>query len=764
VYGMRSSLALVAALALSSPALAQAGTVLSQVKIAPQSGGFGGGLDSFDHFGIGLAALGDLDGDGFGDLAVGATGDDDGGQDQGAVWVLRLDSIGQVLARTKVREGGGGFGGDLAPGDGFGAALARLGDLDGDGVTDLAVGAPGDDGAGTSSGAVWLLFLNSDGSVKSERRLGADALAGETGDQLGSALAGLGDLDGDGTFELAVGAPGDDDGSTNLGAIWILSLDPAGTLVAQRKISATAGGFAGNLQGHALLGSALSALGDLDGDGTVDLAVGAPGSPFVANNPVTWILFLNPDGTVRTEQELPVVDSAALAATGDLDGDGHTELAVGNRNDEDGGGPDLKAEGCEGPFMLGSVTILFLDADGTVKHTQKISETQGNLGEVIGCHAHFGSAVAGLGDQDGDGRPDLAVGAPEERRMFSLLGTGAVWVLLLDGEPPPCVTLGFQTGGDGATLLPNGLPLAGQLLPLVTLTSSGPNAGAAVFDSTPGGPNDPSQDTDLLVDTGNVAILQTENLPPDGSGVFPLPNDDSDGGTLRFDFPAPVEPRSLRLVDIDATDPESRVVLTDEAGRTRTFVVPSNWTGDRNLAQPGVGTLDLESLAPQPGFGSVVSASEQPGFDPAAVVRLELVLGGSGALDDLSWCPPGTDRPRAAAHVRNGSGLNTLSLTSPARPVLGGHWVARLDCAGAPGLALLLLAPRATTVPASGGELLIAGPRLVRLARAHAGVPVHFTVPIPARLSLLGRSACAQGVNLSGAVRLSNALDLVLGQ
>ena len=72
---------------------AQPGTVLSHQKISDTKGGFKGTLDINDHFGNSVASLGDLDGNGVSDLAVGANRDDDGGAYRGAVWVLFLDGI-----------------------------------------------------------------------------------------------------------------------------------------------------------------------------------------------------------------------------------------------------------------------------------------------------------------------------------------------------------------------------------------------------------------------------------------------------------------------------------------------------------------------------------------------------------------------------------------------------------------------------------------------------------------------------------------------
>lgn len=219
--------------------------------------------------------------------------------------------------------------------------------------------------------------------------------------------------------------------------------------------------------------------------------------------------------------------------------------------------------------------------------------------------------------------------------------------------------LGFDTEDDFETPLANGQDIASppEFGRLVSISSSGPNAGAAIFDSTPGGANDPSQDRDLLVGSGHVLILQTnENTTQSVPGRFDRPNDDSDGGTLRFDFAAEVTARSLDLIDIDSGSGEATLVVqTDRFGKQRVHVVPPNWTGDILLGGVGRLTLGLGSLALQPGYGATATASEHAGFDPAGVVRLEVMLGSSGALDNLCWQPSSPpirgDRP-VRAHSR----------------------------------------------------------------------------------------------------------------
>jgi hypothetical protein len=204
-------------------------TVLRTTKISDYQGGFTGALKDNDQFGKSLAFLGDLDGDGAGDLAVGAFQDDDGGVDAGAVWILFLNLNGTVKAHQKISPTIGGFGGQLAAGDRFGYSLAAAPDLNGDGIDDLVVGARYDDDGGTNRGAIWLLFLDTDGTVKGERKISSTA-GGFGGvlsdsDSFGSSVAVLGDLDGDGYDDLLGGACLDDDGGSNRGAAWVLFSD-----------------------------------------------------------------------------------------------------------------------------------------------------------------------------------------------------------------------------------------------------------------------------------------------------------------------------------------------------------------------------------------------------------------------------------------------------------------------------------------------------------------------------------------------------------
>lgn len=413
----------------------QADPISGEAKISCAGGGFAGAVDDSDWWGMAAVGIGDLDGNGVQDLAIGATGDDGSSPsmfaERGAVWILFMNSDGTVLSWQRINEVEGGFPGPI--GGGFGTSLALGDDLDGDGIREILVGDlylrnP----FGRPHGGIWVVFLRPDGTVRAAQRVGA-GWGGFTGlqnldDYMGTGVASIGDLDGDGLDEIAVASPGDDDG----GAIWILFPTPAGTVRSTSKISPLSGGFSGGILGA----SSVGALGDLDGDGNADIAVGNllddGGGPLNSGRGAVWVLFLNADGSVRSQRRIcdgangfngPVANhaafGAALTSIEDMNGNGRRELVVGAPNED---------------VERGVFWILELEQDATVSAEHLVAP--GSSG-FVGPLDPLDSFASGLGvvGSGSTGGQSLIVGAPFDGDCGT--DRGAVWLLSLrDGIAP----------------------------------------------------------------------------------------------------------------------------------------------------------------------------------------------------------------------------------------------------------------------------------------------------------------------------------------
>ncbi len=319
-----------------------------------------------DLFGWSVAGVGDANGDGRPDLAVGAPGN-------GAGYVRIVSGLDGSTIRTLHGS---------AAGDRFGHAVAGAGDLDADGQADLAVGAPEADVNGAGSGSV-TFFSGGSGAPISTLHGGA------AGDRLGSSL----DIDVDDVIK------GDNQGDVIVGA----TVGPGAGRVEVRSRTDFSLRYA--LVGDGL-GTSVALVGDIDDDGILDLLVGidprdAQGQPTA---PGSARLHSGADGTLLHAFTGGVTGSGfglIVAAAGDIDGDGVLDVAVGE--------PFADAHGDD----AGTLHV-YSGASGAVLHTVH--------GAVAG--AHFGSAITFGGDLDADGYHDVAVGSPGE-------GAGRVYGLSL---------------------------------------------------------------------------------------------------------------------------------------------------------------------------------------------------------------------------------------------------------------------------------------------------------------------------------------------
>lgn len=391
--------------------------------------------------GGGVAGVGDVDGDGFDDVAVGAHHSDENGSHSGSVRVY--SGADGSLIHLMV--------GDEA-GDDLGHAVAAAGDVNGDGVPDIIAGAHDNADPGTVR-----VYSGVDGSVLRE-------FAGTSAsDFFGRAVAGAGDLDGDGHDDVLVGAPQDDASGANAGRAWAFSSADGSVLHAWSGDSPDDG-----------FGAAVSAAGDFDGDGCLDVMVGAPGDDDAGMGTGRVTVYSGADGSV-----LGTIDGnspgqrlgVSLDRGDDMDGDGRPELIIGVPYDD------------AGALDAGLVKVLSGSAPTW-------TALPGGLPGAAGLPALSAKGLLAAGTP---GALTLLGAAPlAPCALFASLGSAPVQFKggLLEASPP-VLQLGLSTAVDGTLVLPwsawpPGLPAGLALVFQYGILDAGAPAGVALSNAVSG--------------------------------------------------------------------------------------------------------------------------------------------------------------------------------------------------------------------------------------------------------------------------------------
>ncbi len=381
----------------------------------------------------------DFNGDGYADLAVGATGERFGDANAaGAITILYGHSEQTPKNSTFIHQGMQYVPDSDEYRDNFGAR-STFGDFNGDGFDDLVVSAPDEDiGTISDAGRIWVFSGSPQGVGETE--IGktfhqeSSNLSGknEVGDRWGSMLS-VGDFNGDGFEDLVVGAPEKDkDGTANVGKLTILYGSGSGlSATKSQDIDQETKGVPDRGEENDKWGWALAS-GDFNNDGFTDLAVGAPGEnygQFLEVGAVT-LLYGSPSGitttkSMRIHQNIPLIPDrneaydhwGAVLTSGDFNNDGFADLAISAPNESSG-----KKE------QTGSVTVMYGSEQGlNAERSSRLHQGSFNVSERNEQGDRWGSVLT-TGDFNGDAYADLAVGAPAES-LDSVQRAGAVTIL-----------------------------------------------------------------------------------------------------------------------------------------------------------------------------------------------------------------------------------------------------------------------------------------------------------------------------------------------
>ncbi|MEO6540218.1 MAG: integrin alpha, partial [Ferruginibacter sp.] len=343
-------------------------------------------------FGCSVASAGDVNGDGYSDVIIGAEYYDDGANFQeGRAFVYHGSASGLLASPNSTPDDAN------QAGVYFGRSVASAGDVNGDGYSDVVVGATNfQDGANGGEGRAFVYHGSASGISATPNSLLDDA--NQAGANFGASVSCAGDINGDGYSDVIIGAIYYDDGANNEeGRAFVYHGSAAGLLASPSSILDDAN------QEEADFGCSVASAGDVNGDGYSDVIVGAHGSSggLTLVEGVAYIyhgsaagLSATPASTRSDSNQIDALYGNCVASAGDVNGDGYSDVIVGASGYNDGSNND------EGRAFVyhGSVS--------------GISATPNSLlDDANQAYAFFGVEVACAGDVNGDGYSDVIIGA-----------------------------------------------------------------------------------------------------------------------------------------------------------------------------------------------------------------------------------------------------------------------------------------------------------------------------------------------------------------
>jgi len=395
------------------------------------------GLTANDTLGVSLASAGDVNGDGYDDLLIGATGGDAGASDAGETYVIfGSDSVTGVTADLSLLDGSNGFRIDGSSASDFsGFSVSTAGDINGDGVHDILIGAYRSDPGGNSSAGTSYVVLGRPSGTPFPASIDLDTLDGTIGfriegidadDASGFSVSTAGDINGDGYSDILIGAPGSDPGSdpdsrTDSGETYVVfgSGTPFPAIIDLSTLDGTDGFGINGIDAGDDSGRSVSSAGDVNGDGYDDLLIGARGAFGNGSRDAgeTFVVFGSGAGFAAT-LELSTLDGSdgfrldgvdtddfsgiSVSTAGDVNGDGYDDILVG---------ADMADPG--GNSRAGETYVVYGSGSGFPASVD-LASLDGSSGyrlEGIAANDRSGHWVTAAGDVNGDGFDDMLIGA-----------------------------------------------------------------------------------------------------------------------------------------------------------------------------------------------------------------------------------------------------------------------------------------------------------------------------------------------------------------
>jgi hypothetical protein len=399
-----------------------------------------------DDAGFVICGNGDVNGDGFDDIMIGALFNDDSAANAGQAYLIFGKEDGWAMD-TSLSQSDASFQGEDST-DFAGSSVAMSGDVNGDGFDDLLIGAYFDEDVnGNEAGQVYLYFGKADGWANNVSLSTADAsFVGEsTSDWAGYSVSIPGDVNGDGLDDILIGAQRE--GVVASGQSYLIFGKKAGwamdTNLANSDASFIGEGFT------AYSGTSVSGAGDVNGDGFDDMLIGEPMNDDNGVDAGQVYLVLGNDHGWSMDMLLGNTDASFLgygagdrigystSGVGDLNKDGFDDFMIGAPLSDDGG-----ADAGEAYIILGR-------ADGWAMDT--IIDTRADA-SFIGEHGGDGAgySLSGAGDVNGDDYPDLLIGAHFDADAG--VRSGQAYLIFFDSKPPTPQNLDAQLTVDGAAL------------------------------------------------------------------------------------------------------------------------------------------------------------------------------------------------------------------------------------------------------------------------------------------------------------------------